>query len=148
MMRTFGIPTVNGKFSSFKCSQMILRKVHIKKRALSKWNSCIKRAPYYTQINGKLSHLIVLRFNALNFPALSTPATGSSAVRIVHKGEPSFSLKEIGRVTCNCRSRFGRKDHMTRHAKKTHANFYDSSERLERTRLISTPLPGDCHNFF
>ena len=38
--------------------------------------------------------------------------------------------------------RFGRKDHMTRHAKKTHANFYDSSERLERTRLISTPLPG------
>ena len=42
--------------------------------------------------------------------------------------------------------RFGRKDHMTRHAKKTHANFYDSSERLERTRLISTPLPGDCHS--
>ena len=39
--------------------------------------------------------------------------------------------------------RFGRKDHMTRHAKKTHANFYDSSERLERTRLISTPLPGE-----
>ena len=32
---------------------------------------------------------------------------------------------------------------MTRHAKKTHANFYDSSERLERTRLISTPLPGE-----
>ena len=39
--------------------------------------------------------------------------------------------------------RFGRKDHMTRHAKKTHANFYDSTERLERTRLISTPLPGE-----
>ena len=49
-------------------------------------------------------------------------------------------------MTCNCRSRFGRKDHMTRHAKKTHANFYDSSERLERTRLISTPLPGDSHS--
>jgi hypothetical protein len=32
---------------------------------------------------------------------------------------------------------------MTRHAKKTHANFYDSSERLERVRLVSTPLPGE-----
>ena len=33
---------------------------------------------------------------------------------------------------------------MTRHAKKTHANFYDSSERLDtRGRQISTPLPGE-----
>ena len=43
-----------------------------------------------------------------------------------------------------CTHRFGRKDHMTRHAKKTHANFYDSSERLDtRGRQISTPLPGE-----
>jgi len=55
---------------------------------------------------------------------------------VVHTGNREFSCP-------HCTQRFGRKDHMTRHAKKTHANFYDSSERLERTRLISTPLPGE-----
>lgn len=55
---------------------------------------------------------------------------------VVHTGNREFSCP-------HCTQRFGRKDHMTRHAKKTHANFYDSSERPERTRLISTPLPGE-----
>ena len=84
---------------------------------------------------------IVLSINKKCVSVLSTLETESSAVHIAHKGKKLYS---------SCISfwdmvwlRFGRKDHMTRHAKKTHANFYDSSERLERTRLISTPLPGE-----
>ena len=36
MMTTFGIPTVNGKFSSFKCSQIISRKIHVQKKLVQK----------------------------------------------------------------------------------------------------------------
>jgi len=49
---------------------------------------------------------------------------------VVHTGNREFSCP-------HCTQRFGRKDHMTRHAKKTHASFYENS----RTRLISTPVP-------
>jgi len=49
---------------------------------------------------------------------------------VVHTGNREFSCP-------HCTQRFGRKDHMTRHAKKTHASFYENS----RTRLVSTPIP-------
>jgi len=52
---------------------------------------------------------------------------------VVHTGNREFSCP-------HCTQRFGRKDHMTRHAKKTHASFYENNKPLpERTRLISTP---------
>ena len=84
---------------------------------------------------------IVLSINKKCVSVLSTLETESSAVHIAHKGKKLYSsyISFWDMVWL----RFGRKDHMTRHAKKTHANFYDSSERLERTRLISTPLPGE-----
>eukprot|EP00092_Neocalanus_flemingeri_P031056 GFUD01033736.1.p1 GENE.GFUD01033736.1~~GFUD01033736.1.p1 ORF type:complete len:774 (-),score=112.56 GFUD01033736.1:2240-4561(-) len=54
---------------------------------------------------------------------------------VVHTGNREFSCP-------HCTQRFGRKDHMTRHAKKTHASFYEASRAgHERTRLISTPVP-------
>jgi len=54
---------------------------------------------------------------------------------VVHTGNREFSCP-------HCTQRFGRKDHMTRHAKKTHASFYENTRPVhERTRLISTPVP-------
>jgi len=54
---------------------------------------------------------------------------------VVHTGNREFSCP-------HCTQRFGRKDHMTRHAKKTHASFYENSRSgHERSRLISTPIP-------
>ena len=54
---------------------------------------------------------------------------------MVHTGNREFSCP-------HCTQRFGRKDHMTRHAKKTHASFYENGKTVhERTRLISTPVP-------
>lgn len=48
---------------------------------------------------------------------------------VVHTGNREFSCP-------HCSQRFGRKDHMTRHAKKTHQQFYDP----EQLRLM-TPTP-------
>jgi len=50
---------------------------------------------------------------------------------VVHTGNREFSCP-------HCSQRFGRKDHMTRHAKKTHHQFYEG----ERQRMPSTPTPG------
>ena len=47
---------------------------------------------------------------------------------VVHTGNREFSCP-------HCSQRFGRKDHMTRHAKKTHHQFYEPT----RQRLPSTP---------
>ena len=55
-----------------------------------------------------------------------TPFTFS----VVHTGNREFSCPY-------CAQRFGRKDHMTRHAKKTHQQFYEPG----RQRLPSTPNP-------
>jgi len=51
---------------------------------------------------------------------------------VVHTGNREFGCP-------HCTQRFGRKDHMTLHAKKTHAQFYETrcSERTRQT----TPLP-------
>ena len=72
---------------------------------------------------------------------------------VVHTGNREFSCP-------HCTQRFGRKDHMTRHAKKTHASFYsgpgqerlrtgsgcDASHRPARSsrkeRSVSDPGPG------
>lgn len=47
---------------------------------------------------------------------------------VVHTGNREFSCP-------HCTQRFGRKDHMTRHAKKTHASFYSGG--AERVRVVS-----------
>lgn len=49
---------------------------------------------------------------------------------VVHTGNREFSCPY-------CSQRFGRKDHMTRHAKKTHQQFFEPG----RQRLPSTPTP-------
>lgn len=50
---------------------------------------------------------------------------------VVHTGQREFACQ-------HCSARFGRKDHMTRHAKKTHPEFFP--EGVDR-RLASTPTP-------
>lgn len=50
---------------------------------------------------------------------------------VVHTGNREFSCP-------HCSQRFGRKDHMTRHAKKTHQQFYEP----DRQRPPSTPTPS------
>jgi len=60
---------------------------------------------------------------------------------VVHTGNREFCCP-------HCSQRFGRKDHMTRHAKKTHPSFYPEGVsvggRGERTRYVSSPgkTPG------
>ena len=51
---------------------------------------------------------------------------------VVHTGNREFSCP-------HCTQRFGRKDHMTRHAKKTHASLYPGSGGQERLRVVSGP---------
>jgi hypothetical protein len=60
---------------------------------------------------------------------------------VVHTGNREFCCP-------HCTQRFGRKDHMTRHAKKTHAQLFDGGggglEQRHHRRLASTPsLGGD-----
>ena len=50
----------------------------------------------------------------------------------MHTGNREFSCP-------HCTQRFGRKDHMTRHAKKTHASLYPGSGGGERLRVVSGP---------
>ena len=51
---------------------------------------------------------------------------------VVHTGNREFSCP-------HCTQRFGRKDHMTRHAKKTHASLYPGFGGQERVRVVSGP---------
>ena len=51
---------------------------------------------------------------------------------VVHTGNREFSCP-------HCTQRFGRKDHMTRHAKKTHASLYPGGGGQERVRVVSGP---------